>query len=265
MSETPNHSESRPSTVAAFVGATGGAGTTRTVVEVASALAADGRTVAVLDAAFATQGLADYVDGRIDPDVTGLLTDAGGADGTTSYPGLSAGLYEFDAGDVPGEVAVSPAYAPFTRLAQAKSTTAAERFESLAGTAAERFDCVLLDVPPIATNQAVAAVTAAETVTIVAPATTRGAAGIQRCHERLADVGSGASLVVSTRGGLETADMSVPSTDADNVGSAPACLDGEAFGAAIERVAAAVTGRELREMQNDDGGVLGAVGEYVGR
>ena len=64
---------------------------------------------------------------------------------------------------------------------------------------------------------------------------------------------------------MESADMSVPSTDADNVGSAPACLDGEAFGAAIERVAAAVTGRELREMQNDDGGVLGAIGEYVGR
>jgi cellulose biosynthesis protein BcsQ len=263
MSETPAPSETGPSTVAAFVGATGGAGTTRTVVEVASALAADGRTVAVLDAAFATQGLADYVDGRIDPDITGLLADTG--DGTPAHSGLSAGLYGFDAGDTPGEVAVCPAYAPFTRLARAKSATAAERFESLIGTAAGRFDCVLLDVPPIATNQAVAAVTAADTVTIVAPATPRGAEGTQRCHERLADVGSGASLVVSTRGELETADIAIPSTGADSVGSAPACLGEEAFGAAIERVAAAVTGRELREVTDDDRGVLGAIGEYVGR
>ena len=259
MSETQGQRERRSSTVAAFVGATGGAGTTRTVIEVAAALAADGRDVAVLDAAFATQGLAGYVAGRIDPDVTTLLVDADDA------ADLRAGLYGFDAGDVPGEVAVCPAYAPFTRLARAKSTAAAERFESLIRTAAGRFDHVLVDVPPIAANQAVAAVNAADAVAVVAPASDRGAEGIQRCHERLADVGSGASLVVSTRGELETADVGVPVTDADGVAAAPACLDGGEFGAAIERVAAAVTGRELRETGGDDGGLLGTVGEYVGR
>ena len=258
MSETQGQRERRSSTVAAFVGATGGAGTTRTTVEVAAALAADGREVAVLDAAFATQGLAGYVAGRIDPDLTTLLVDADAAD-------LRAGLYGFGAGDVPGEVVVCPAYAPFTRLARAKSTAAAERFESLIRTAAGRFDHVLVDVPPIAANQAVAAVTAADTVAVVAPASDRGAEGIQRCHERLEDVGSGASVVVSTRGELETADVGVPATDADGVTAAPACLDGGEFGAAIERVAAAVTGRELRETGGDDGGLLGAVGEYVGR
>jgi cellulose biosynthesis protein BcsQ len=266
MSETQGQRELRASTVAAFVGATGGAGTTRTTVEVATALAADGRDVAVLDAAFATQGLAGYVAGRIDPDLTTLLVDADGADDRTGRAAdLRAGLYGFDAGDVPGEVVVCPAYAPFTRLARAKSAAAAERFESLIRTAADRFDHVLVDVPPIAANQAVAAVTAADAVAVVAPATDRGAEGVQRCHERLEDVGSGASVVVSTRGELETADVGVPATDADGVAAAPACLDGGEFGAAIERVAAAVTGRELRETGGDDGGLLGAVGGYVRR
>jgi septum site-determining protein MinD len=267
MSETPNSSGSRRSNVVAFVGATGGAGTTRTVVEVASALAADDRSVAVLDAAFATQGLADYVPGRIDPDITNLLVDAEGdpSTGASNADDLSAALYAFDAGDVSGEVAVCPAYAPFTRLARAKSTAAAERFESVVGTAAKRFDHVLVDVPPIAANQAVAAVNAADTVAVVAPASARGAEGVQRCHERLADVGTGASLVVSTRGDLETADIAVPATDAEGIESAPACPDGDAFGDAIERVAAAVTGQELRETEEDGGGLLGTVGEYVSR
>lgn len=267
MSETPNPSGARPSTVAAFVGATGGAGTTRTTIETASALAADGRAVAVFDAAFATQGLADYVEGRIDPDITGLLVgaDTGTDVGVGNADDLSAALYAFDAGDVPGEVAVCPSHAPFTRLARAKSTAAAERFESLIGTAAERFDHVLIDVPPIAANQAVAAVNVADTVAVVAPASRRGAEGVQRCHERLADVGSGASLVVSTRGDLETADVTLPDADAAGVESAPVCLDETPFGAAIERVAAAVTGQELSGTTGEDSGLLGAVGEYVGR
>ncbi|GGJ08546.1 hypothetical protein GCM10008995_17960 [Halobellus salinus] len=265
MSETPNPSRPERSSVAAFVGATGGAGTTRTVVEAAWALAADDRSVAVIDAAFATQGLADYVAGRIDPDVTSLLVDAGaGSDAAGTATDLSAGLYALDTGDIGGEVAVCPAHAPFTRLARAKSTAAAERFESVVGTATERFDHVLLDVPPIAANQAVAAVNVADTVAVVAPATPRGTEGVQRCHERLADIGSGASLVVSTRGELETADIAVPATDAEETASAPACLGGDAFGTAIERVAAGVTGQELRDLDGDDG-LLGAVGEYVSR
>lgn len=53
-----------PTTIA-LVGATGGAGTTRLSLELAAALATDGRDVAVLDAAFATQGLSDYVSGTL--------------------------------------------------------------------------------------------------------------------------------------------------------------------------------------------------------
>jgi cellulose biosynthesis protein BcsQ len=244
--------------VTAFVGAAGGAGTTRTTVEVATALAADGRAVAVLDAAFATQGLADYVPGRIDPDITGLLTDATDAD-------LSTGLYRFDPGaEVPGQIGVCPAHAPFARVARAKSTAAAQTLESRIATAADRFDHVLVDVPPIASNHAVAAVHAADTVTVVAPASRRGAEAVQQCHERLSDVECDASLVISVRGELETADMVVPATDATDIESAPACLGDGGFAAGIERVAAAVTGREV-DAEADADGLLGAVGEYVGR
>ena len=64
----------------AFVGATGGAGTTRLCVETAAMLSHVGRDVVILDAAFATQGLARHVSGRIDTDITALLTEDGDFD-----------------------------------------------------------------------------------------------------------------------------------------------------------------------------------------
>ncbi|WP_336024233.1 AAA family ATPase [Halobellus salinisoli] len=251
-------SQTNSTDVVAFVGATGGAGTTRTVVEVATALAADGRSVAILDAAFATQGLAQYVSGAIDPDVTALLVDDGRA--------LSVGLRPLDLDEaVAGDVAACPAYAPFERLARAKSVEAAQRLESLIASAAGQFDHVLLDVPPIAANQSVAAVNAADHVAVVAPATARGTEAVQQTHERLADIGTEADLVVSTRGELETADISIPKTDATAVASAPACLDRDsAFAGGVARVAAAVTGREI-EASGESEGLLGSVGGLIGR
>ncbi|MFB6092756.1 MAG: AAA family ATPase [Haloquadratum sp.] len=251
---------SAPTNVVAFVGATGGAGTTRTALEVAATLAADGRDVAVFDAAFATQGLADYVDGRIDPDLTALLTDAADAP-------LSRGITDLDLDldrSSPGRVAVCPAHAPFERLARAKSVEAARRLESRIATAAAQFDAVLVDVPPIAANQAVAAVNAADRVALVAPATERGAAGLQRATDRVADVGGDVSLVVSTRGSLETADVAVPDGDAGDPRNAPSSpTDDGAFAAAIERVAAAVTGRDLTDADDEATSLLDRVGEYV--
>ncbi|MFD1685218.1 AAA family ATPase [Halobellus litoreus] len=245
--------------VTAFVGATGGAGTTRTAVEVGAALAADGRETAILDAAFATQGLADHVEGRIDPDLTALVVD--------DDRDLSTGLSELGFSDaVAGRVAVCPANAPFERLARAKRVEAARRFESLIATAAARFDHVLLDVPPIAANQAVAAVNAADRVAIVAPASERGTEAVQRCHERLVDVGTEASLVVSVRGDLETADVSVPETDVTAADSVPACFDGDdAFAGAVGRLAAAVTGGEIADPEAERDGLLESVGGLVGR
>ncbi|MFC6730175.1 ParA family protein, partial [Natronoarchaeum mannanilyticum] len=67
MSEQP--------TTAALVGTAGGAGATRLTAEVGATLARDDRSVAVLDVAFATQGLAQHVPGRIETDVVDLVTD----------------------------------------------------------------------------------------------------------------------------------------------------------------------------------------------
>jgi len=119
-------------TTLALVGATGGAGTTRTAVELAALGARDGRDVAVVDAAFTTQGLSEYVSGRIGTDLTTLVTDETGAS-------LSAGTYPIARWETeapaataaaatpgpPGRADVIPARAPFERVARAKTAEAA--------------------------------------------------------------------------------------------------------------------------------------------
>ncbi len=222
---------------AALIGATGGAGTTRTTVEVAALLARDGERVAVLDAAFETQGLAQYVDGRLDPDVTRVLVD----DAALSEATVSLDLEQ------PGAVVAVPARAPFERLARAKAPAAARAFEDVIAEAARQFDRVLVDTPPLAANQAVAAVDAVERVVPVAPATTRGADALQRLQDRLADVGvdAGPSLAVqrsSAEADAPTAsfDASLPWTAETAVAAAPTSLDDETFAAAVADAAETV-------------------------
>ncbi|MFC7026935.1 MinD/ParA family protein [Halomicroarcula sp. GCM10025710] len=148
----------------ALVGATGGAGTTTVAVELAATLARAGRSVTVVDAAFATQGLSTYVSGRIDGDVTAVATG--------EIP-VEEALYDLGLG-TDGQVLAVPAHAPFERLARAKAPEHAQRLESMVADLGDRVDHVLLDVPPVAANQAVAAVTTADRRALVAPATQRG-------------------------------------------------------------------------------------------
>jgi MinD-like ATPase involved in chromosome partitioning or flagellar assembly len=186
----------------ALVGAAGGAGTTRLTVECGATVARTGRDVAVLDAAFATQGLARYVDGRIDADVTTVLTE--------DDIGLEEALVPIDL-DAPGRVRLAPARAPFERLARAKTAGAAEAFEQTVAAAAEASDVVLVDVPPLAANQALAAVNAVETVALVTPDDPRGRDALSLAAARLADVGAPHDAVVATfADGTETA---VPGAD----------------------------------------------------
>jgi hypothetical protein len=172
----------------AFVGVAGGVGTTRTVVETAATLARGGYSVAVLDAAFDTQGLSTYVGGRLDPDLTSVVVDEAG---------FSEALVEVWS-DLAGEAALAPAYAPFERLARAKSVDAARRLETCIDHARERYDYVLLDVPPVADNQAVAAVRGADRRVLVAPTTERGNDHLPRIRGRLVDLGFDADAVVAT-------------------------------------------------------------------
>lgn len=240
---------------AALVGATGGAGTTRLTLELGAVLASDGRTVAVLDAAFATQGLSDYLSGRLDPDLTTLLTDESDAP-------LSDGLVEVPLDVDGGRLACCPAAAPFERLARAKSAEAARVFESRIAAAVEAFDHVLVDTPPVASNQSVAAVTAADRAVLVTPATTRGRDAVQRMRGRLDDVGAAPDAVVSTRGDLSVADATVPETTAD-VTAAPTALSDRSVAAAVADVAGVVFG--VDPSAGEGRGLFDSVGEYVPR
>lgn len=242
-----------------FVGATGGAGTTRLVVAVAATLAREERTVAVLDTAFATQGLARYVPGRIDPDLTKLLVEEDGS-------ALGDACYDLPA-DLPGRVACSPVHAPFERVARAKTPEAARRFETLLADAAREFDHVLVDTPPVAANQSVAAVTAADRVALVAPATHRGADAVGRAHDRLQDVGTRADLVVANRATpdhpVSSADVTIPEGPATPQEAAPTVTDpDEAFAPAVARLAEVATEVSL-DLEFEDDGLLESVQERV--
>ncbi|RDZ42921.1 cell division inhibitor [Haloferax sp. Atlit-19N] len=245
-----------PPRTTALVGVAGGAGTTRLTLELAAALATDGRDVAVLDAAFATQGLSDYVSGALDPDATSLVTDA------ADVP-LESGLVDFET-DTEGRVAVCPAAAPFERLARAMTPDAARAFEGRIAEAADSFDHVLVDAPLLASNQTVAAAAACDSVALVAPATDRGADAIGRLSARAADIGADIDAVVSTLGALGDADVIVPETEANDIADAPACRDDTDLAAGVAAVAEVLLDVELDSV-TAAGGVLTSVGEYVRR
>lgn len=255
-------------TTGALVGVVGGAGTTRTTLEVAVALAVDGADVAVLDAAYATQGLGDYLPGQFEPDVTALVT------GRTDEP-LSAGLVDLDldshldregwrdAGTA-GRVACCPADAPFERLARAKGVDAARRLEERIEEAAATFDHVLVDVPPVAANQAVAAATACERVGLVAPAGDRGADATGCLRDRLADLGTSADVRATTWGidADEHGDAGVvlPTTEAPF----PGCLADERYGRAVAALATQLVDRDVAAVGRPSG-LIDGVRERVSR
>lgn len=203
----------------ALVGATGGAGTTRLTVEVGATLARTGRSVALLDAAYATQGLSQYLPGRIDPDITALVTGDGP---------LESGLVDLPVGTT-GRLAACPAAAPFERLARAKTPAAARRLEAPLEEAASSFDRVLVDAPQVAANQAVAAATAADRVTVVMPASERGADALGTLRDRLSDLGVAEDAVVvnGTQGPspVPDADAPIPRSETTTPADSPVCLD----------------------------------------
>ncbi|WP_435156024.1 hypothetical protein [Haladaptatus sp. DFWS20] len=94
---------------AALVGATGGAGTTRLCVELGAILTHAGRDVVIFDAAFATQGQARHAPGRIDTDLTALLTD------DHDQHELADVLIDHPV-ETPGRLALCPTYAPSSGL-----------------------------------------------------------------------------------------------------------------------------------------------------
>ncbi|OYR56571.1 AAA family ATPase [Halorubrum halodurans] len=226
-------------TTLALVGAAGGAGTTRTAVELATVGARGGRNVAVLDAAFATQGLSEYVRGRIGTDLTALVADETGASlSAATYRIAAGGRAGADGGDeagsLPGRADVVPARAPFERVARAKTAEAARKLERRIDEAASAYDAVIVDASPVASNEAVAAVTAAESVAAVRPATPHGSDALQRLHGRIADVGASVDATVAVSRGIDgepegsaaDADVTLPRTD-PRVAAAPVAATGD--------------------------------------
>ena len=245
--------------ICAIAGAVGGAGTTRFALEAAGTLARAGRDVCVVDAAYATQGLATALPGRLDPDLTRLVTD--------DDPALDAVLVDHPAAaELPGRLSCAPVRAPFERIASAKTAAAARRFEEVLAGAAERADHVLVDVPPVAANQAVAAVTTADRVAGVVPATARGRDALPRLHDRLADLGTGVDVTVATRGADEHpvagADATVPTAPETALHAAPTCVDPDSsFAPAVAAATETALDTDL-DLSFPDGSVLGRV---VGR
>lgn len=229
--------------IVAMVGTTGGAGTTRLTVELGATLARAGRSVALLDASYATQGLSRYVSGRLESDITALLDSSSGD--RTDDPPLDAALVDLPV-ELPARLAACPARAPFQRMARAKTPDSAERFAELVDRASATFDHVLVDVPPVATNPAVAAVTAADRVALVAPNSARGSDGVQRLRGVLADVGTASDVVVANRttgaDAFDGADVAVPESETVEARRAPASVrdvDTE-FAPAVARATEAV-------------------------
>ena len=225
----------------AFVGVAGGAGTTRTVVELGGVLARAGRSALVIDLDFATQGLARFVDGRIEPDATAILADPECA--------LSEAVHEVPV-DGDGRLGLVPAFAPFAQIAEAKTPEAGAQVGERLEAAGADYDFVLLDVPPVVANQAVGAATAAESVVAVMPPTDRGVDALQRERGRLSDVGAGIDEVLAVGEAPDAvppdADHHVPALPGDAPASEPVSLDSAGpYPTAVAAVAQAVFAVDL--------------------
>lgn len=234
-----------------IIGACGGAGATRLTVESAAALARDGRSVAVVDAAIATQGLREYVAGDIRPDVTAILLND---------ESIDDGLVEM-ALSVDGRVAVIPAAASFERLARAQTPESARSLTTVIDRLARRFDHVLVDAPLVATNATVAVVTATERNAVVVPASKRGAIAAPRIQDRLTDVGTELDVLVANRGApdspVENADLTVPESRDTAPQPVPSVVKrDDDFARAIVKFADALVAEPLT-VEPDTAGLLG--------
>lgn len=206
-----------PGTSVGFVGTVGGAGTTQSILEIGGVLARNGDHVLVFDLDFATQGLAQHVDGAIAVDSTGLVADPD----ETLQEAVREWTVEGD-----GRFEVIPSRSPFVEIAAAKSAEGGERVGNRLAEATERADWVLVDVPPVVSNQAIGAVTAVDRVVAVLPPSDRGVDALQRERGRLADVDASVDAVLTVGPGAPPPDATahIPERPTDAPPHRPATL-----------------------------------------
>jgi MinD-like ATPase involved in chromosome partitioning or flagellar assembly len=159
--------------------------------------------------------------------------------------------------DLPGRLALCPARAPFERLARAKTAGAAQRFERQLAAVSLSCDVVLVDTPPIGSNQAVAAVNAADRRAIVTTDSPRGRDALALTRDRFADLGVDATAVIVNRAGddpLADGDRAVPEADLSDPRTGPACVPpDESFAPAVARAVETGLGTTL-DLEFPDGG-----------
>jgi hypothetical protein len=110
----------------------------------------------------------------------------------------------------------------------------------------------------VCSNQALAAVNAADRIAVITPGTARGRDALVRLRERLTDVGVSEDVVVTNRSdeGSVSADVTVPQSETTAPDSGPVCLTptGE-FPAAIAEVIDTTLGIRVEVDSAEDSGV----------
>jgi len=175
------------STITAVVRASDGTASAPLCLALGGMLAAADRSVLLLDVDADIQPLARYTHGVIDPDLSQVLL------GDTT---LEEATYPIQADD--GHIAVSPFRAPFTRLARAKASEAAQQLAPVLETATTRYDHIIVHTPPIGSNPAVAAITEASTVGIATRADEPGLDALYTMQGRIDDIGAEWTATVAT-------------------------------------------------------------------
>jgi Flp pilus assembly CpaE family ATPase len=186
-------------TVVACVGATGGVGTTRTAVELARLAMAHDRSPLLVDTAVATQGLARLLPTTPGVDLCGALSDTDAVD-------LDAIAVE-----LPSELRIVAVDAPLCSVTTALTAEAAATLTDAIAHAAETHPLVIVDVPPVATNLAIAGLISADVILLIHRLGDHE--GVRRGRELIADL-DGADPHPVTVGTPAVAELSLPEVPA---------------------------------------------------
>ena len=182
-------------TVVACVGATGGVGTTRTAVELARLATAHDRRPLLVDTAVATQGLARLLPTTPGVDLCGALSD-------TDVVDLDAIAVE-----LPSALQIVAIDAPLCSVTTALTPQAAATLTDAIAHAAATHPLVIIDVPPVATNLAIAGLISADEILLVHRVGDHE--GVRRGRELIADL-DGADPHPLTIGSPAVAELSLP-------------------------------------------------------
>ena len=213
-------------TVVACVGATGGVGTTRTAVELARLAQTHDRNPLLVDTAVATQGLARLLVETPRVDLCGALAAPEGLE-------LDAIAVE-----LPSGLTVVPIDAPLCAVVPALRAEAATALDGAIAQAATVHPLVIIDVPPVATNLAVAGITRADVILLLHRAGDHEA--VRRGRELIADLG-GPDPQPVTVGSPAVEELSLPEVPALRAGTPLATpVDAPAYRRALATVAASV-------------------------